>query len=100
MSAHQSARYKAEAAALKREQRPLCERCRGWIRYDLAWPHPQSFSAGHQPGYELWQTGGVHVDGSLRPEHLGCNTAAGAAVTNARRRGVLRLPDPGPSRAW
>ena len=69
-------RERLNADNLKAQRRQPCGRCGQKIRYDLAYPHPDSFSAGHIKSWvghpELRED-----PANLRPEHLHCNQSAG-----------------------
>lgn len=64
--------YRANRAALRKRRLP-CWLCGKPIRYDLAAPHPLSFSADHVDPV----ANGGHNHGELRAAHLGCNKKRG-----------------------
>lgn len=65
-----------------------CHKCKGWINLDLRYPHPRSFSIGHQLPRSL---GGSDDITNLRPEHLQCNLKAGARLGATAR--PYEVPD-------
>jgi 5-methylcytosine-specific restriction endonuclease McrA len=90
--------YARNAAALRaetRERRLPCARC----GLDFDWSAPArsrwAFSAGHIIARSL---GGSDERSNLRPEHYGCNAAAGNGLTRgAGSHNGIRPPQNGPS---
>lgn len=63
-----------------------CAKCGGILHPELKWPHPMSTSIGHQTPLAH---GGDPLDlNNLAAEHLTCNVAEGARMTNRQRQGV------------
>ena len=60
-----------------------CAKCGQRIDLTLRHPAPGSLSIGHQLPRAR---GGSDAIENLRPEHLHCNTAAGARITRAPRQ--------------
>jgi hypothetical protein len=82
--AHWTHAYRSARARLRAQRLPDCWLChgrRGPIRYDLAYPHPLSFSSEHNPPVSV---AGPHLN--LVPAHLGCQSKQGADITNAKRQ--------------
>lgn len=95
--AHWTYAYQRAKAALRRQLLPQCRvtPCKYLgvpIRYDLAYPHPLSFSAEHDPPVSV---AGPHLN--LVPAHLGCQRSQGADITNRKR---WHRPIPRTSKAW
>jgi len=69
-------RERQNADNLKAQRRQPCMRCGQPIRYDLEWPDPDSFSAGHIKSWHDYPE--LREDPSnLRQEHLDCNQSGG-----------------------
>lgn len=82
-------RERANADNLKAQRKQPCGRCGQRIRYDVEWPDPDSFSAGHIKSWA--EHPHLREDPSnLRPEHLRCNqsahTAEGIGLGSTSRR--------------
>lgn len=84
-----SPEYRKSRAELRALGLP-CWLCGRPIRYDLAAPHPLSFSADHVTSP---LKGGGH-GGNLRASHLGCNSRRAALEQQGRRF------DAPPEREW
>lgn len=81
--------YRKARAELKAMGLP-CWLCRRPIRYDLAGPHPRSFSADHVKA----AAHGGGVEGNLRAACYGCNSARGAYLLQGKDF------QPRPERDW
>lgn len=66
----------------------LCPRCGQPLQPALQWPHPLSTTAGHIIPVVDAPTLADNPS-NVRAEHLACNSADGARITNSRRRGQV-----------
>lgn len=95
MSKYSDRTYQNKRAALRRQARKNdlpCTICGHKIDYDLAWPHPMSFSADHvQPISK-----GGRLYGDLTPVHMACNSRRG----NRELGALKQIKKPKTSRDW